>query len=122
MIAVSGSASGIGAAIRARLVNDGKRVIGIDLRDAGESRRDEAAPLEAGNFFQRFVRAVPSDLNLARTERAGPDEAHVSPENTDQLRQLVHCGRTQPPAYARCSRIAISRLPCTDSSFGVGDH
>lgn len=34
VIAVSGSASGIGAAIRARLTRDGQRVIGIDLRDA----------------------------------------------------------------------------------------
>jgi NAD(P)-dependent dehydrogenase (short-subunit alcohol dehydrogenase family) len=32
--AVSGSASGIGAAIRARLMRDGQRVIGVDLRDA----------------------------------------------------------------------------------------
>src|SRR5262245_56346389 len=34
VIAVSGSASGIGAAIRAGLPRDGQRVIGIDLRDA----------------------------------------------------------------------------------------
>ena len=33
-IAVSGSASGIGAAVRARLEASGERVIGIDLRDA----------------------------------------------------------------------------------------
>ena len=33
-IAVTGSASGIGAAIRARLARDGRRVIGVDLRDA----------------------------------------------------------------------------------------
>jgi NAD(P)-dependent dehydrogenase (short-subunit alcohol dehydrogenase family) len=32
--AVTGSASGIGAAIRARLTRDGQRVIGIDLRNA----------------------------------------------------------------------------------------
>jgi NAD(P)-dependent dehydrogenase (short-subunit alcohol dehydrogenase family) len=33
-IAVSGSASGIGAAVRARLERDGTRVVGVDLRDA----------------------------------------------------------------------------------------
>jgi len=33
-IAVSGAASGIGAAVRARLEASGERVIGIDLRDA----------------------------------------------------------------------------------------
>src|SRR5437762_1416973 len=32
--AVSGSASGIGAAVRARLEAAGERVIGVDLRDA----------------------------------------------------------------------------------------
>jgi NADP-dependent 3-hydroxy acid dehydrogenase YdfG len=32
--AITGSASGIGAAIRRRLEKDGARVIGIDLRDA----------------------------------------------------------------------------------------
>ena len=34
VIAVTGSASGIGAAIRARLERDGQGVIGVDLRDA----------------------------------------------------------------------------------------
>ena len=34
VIAVTGSASGIGAATRARLVGDGHRVVGVDLRDA----------------------------------------------------------------------------------------
>jgi NAD(P)-dependent dehydrogenase (short-subunit alcohol dehydrogenase family) len=33
-VAVSGSASGIGAAVRARLERDGARVVGVDLRDA----------------------------------------------------------------------------------------
>jgi len=32
--AVTGSASGIGAAVRARLEADGERVLGVDLRDA----------------------------------------------------------------------------------------
>ena len=34
LIAVTGSASGIGAAIRARLERDGARVLGVDIRDA----------------------------------------------------------------------------------------
>jgi NAD(P)-dependent dehydrogenase (short-subunit alcohol dehydrogenase family) len=33
-VAVTGSASGLGAAVRARLERDGARVIGVDLRDA----------------------------------------------------------------------------------------
>ena len=34
-VVVTGSASGMGAATRARLEADGQRVIGVDLRDAG---------------------------------------------------------------------------------------
>jgi NAD(P)-dependent dehydrogenase (short-subunit alcohol dehydrogenase family) len=43
VVAVTGSASGIGAAIQARLERDGQRVIGVDLRDA-EVVADLAAP------------------------------------------------------------------------------
>jgi len=43
MVAVTGSASGIGAAIRTRLERDGRRVIGVDLRDA-DVRADLATP------------------------------------------------------------------------------
>jgi len=41
--AVTGSASGIGAAIRARLEAEGDTVIGVDLRDA-EVTADLATP------------------------------------------------------------------------------
>ena len=41
--AVTGSASGIGAAVRARLERDGARVIGVDLRGA-EIEADLATP------------------------------------------------------------------------------
>ena len=43
MIAVTGSASGIGAAIRARLTRDGADVIGVDLREA-EVHADLSTP------------------------------------------------------------------------------
>jgi NAD(P)-dependent dehydrogenase (short-subunit alcohol dehydrogenase family) len=43
VIAVTGSASGIGAAVRARLEAGGARVVGVDLRDA-EVRADLATP------------------------------------------------------------------------------
>lgn len=43
VIAVTGSASGIGAAVRAHLEAEGARVLGIDLRDA-EIRADLATP------------------------------------------------------------------------------
>lgn len=54
-IVVTGSASGIGAATRKRLVGQGERVIGVDIRDAdvqadlssASGRRDAIARVEA---------------------------------------------------------------------------
>jgi NAD(P)-dependent dehydrogenase (short-subunit alcohol dehydrogenase family) len=62
---VTGSASGIGAALRARLEKDGDRVIGVDLRDAeieadlstaeGRQRAIEAAKTACGGELDRLV-------------------------------------------------------------------
>jgi NAD(P)-dependent dehydrogenase (short-subunit alcohol dehydrogenase family) len=52
-VAVSGSASGIGAAVRARLERDGARVVGVDLRDA-----DVIADLSTGPGRDAAVGAV----------------------------------------------------------------
>lgn len=59
MIAVTGSASGIGAGIAARLHRDGARVIGVDVRDA-----DVVADLSTPDGRAAAVAAV---------ERAAPD-------------------------------------------------
>lgn len=63
--AVSGSASGIGAAVRTRLERDGDRVIGIDLRDAevtadvssaeGRAAAVAAVREECGGALDRLV-------------------------------------------------------------------
>ena len=63
--AITGSASGIGAAVRKRLERDGDRVIGVDLRDAevvadlsspeGRQRAIEAVCREAGGSLDRLV-------------------------------------------------------------------
>ncbi|MGH7899301.1 MAG: hypothetical protein ACREQQ_15200 [Candidatus Binatia bacterium] len=57
-IAVTGSASGIGAAIRARLEADGAKVIGIDLRDA-----EVIADLSRSGDRRTAVAAVRSACN-----------------------------------------------------------
>ncbi len=51
--AVTGSASGIGAAVRERLAKDGDRVIGVDLRDA-----EVEADLSTAGGRERAVAAV----------------------------------------------------------------
>ena len=65
-VAVSGSASGIGAAIRARLEADGSRVIGIDLHDA-----DVIADLAAPAGRSRALAAI-------RAACAGRLDGHVA--------------------------------------------
>jgi NAD(P)-dependent dehydrogenase (short-subunit alcohol dehydrogenase family) len=52
-VAITGSASGIGAAVRERLASDGDRVIGVDLRDA-----DVEADLASPEGRKRAIGAV----------------------------------------------------------------
>ena len=63
VIAVTGSASGIGAAIRARLRRDGAEVIGVDLREAEvvadlSTRRDAARRSRGSNAPRRRLDGV----------------------------------------------------------------
>ena len=52
-VAITGSASGIGAAVRERMASDGDRVIGVDLRDA-----DVEADLASPEGRKRAIGAV----------------------------------------------------------------
>jgi NAD(P)-dependent dehydrogenase (short-subunit alcohol dehydrogenase family) len=122
IVAVTGSASGIGAAIRARLERDGRRVLGVDLRDAEVVADLAAAPGRAAA--------------IAAIERAGDGRldglvvcAGVGPHVADQpliaslnyfgaqillagLRAALARG-TAPAAVAISSN--SSTLPGTDS-------
>jgi len=59
---VSGSASGIGAAVRARLEADGDRVVGIDLRDA-EVVADLSTPQGRAAAIEGARRACPDGID-----------------------------------------------------------
>ena len=50
------------------------------------------------------------------------DEAHVSHENVEKLRQLVEPGATQPFADPGDTRVAKDRPDRTRDVFGVGPH
>jgi len=116
--AVTGSASGIGAAIRARLEAEGDTVIGVDLRDA-EVTADLATP--AGR-----AHAVAAVRELASGQFGGLDRlvvcaglgAHVRPPSRvasvnyfgavdvlDGLLDILACGEA-PAALALCSNSA----------------
>lgn len=75
--AITGSASGIGAAIRRRLEADGARVIGVDLRDAEVIADLSTAP--GRTVALEGVRAHLGDFRLDRAVISAGVGAHVLP-------------------------------------------
>ena len=77
-IAITGSASGIGAATRARLEHDGHRVIGVDLRDA-DVIADLATPDGRAAMVEGVTAACEGRLDgvVAGAGVLGPDPALV---------------------------------------------
>jgi len=121
-IAVTGSASGIGAGIRARLTRDGHRVIGVDLRDA-EVVADLATPAGRAAAIAAIERECSGRLDgLVACAGVGPhvaDSALIVSLNyfgaqqlLDGLRGALACG-AQPAAVAISSN--SSTIPNTDS-------
>src|SRR5262249_4033705 len=94
----------------------------VDLREAGEARTNAVALVIAGELAERHERPSAARVDLARTQRAGPDEAHVPDENVPELRQFVHRGRAQDAAEVRGTRIARSRLDRAGSRLRVRHH
>ena len=78
LIAVTGSASGIGAGIAARLRRDGARVIGIDLRNA-DVAADLSTPDGRAAAIAGVERAAPDGLDgLVACAGLGPHVADVA--------------------------------------------
>ncbi len=122
VIAVTGSASGIGAAIRARLARDAHRVIGVDLRDA-EVVADLADPAGRAAAIAAVERESAGRLDgLVACAGVGPhvaDQALIVSLNyfgaqhlLDGLRAALARG-AQPAAVAITSN--SSTLPNDDS-------
>jgi NAD(P)-dependent dehydrogenase (short-subunit alcohol dehydrogenase family) len=122
VIAVTGSASGIGAGIRERLTRDGHRVIGVDLR-AAEVIADLAIPAGRAAAIAAIERESGGRLDgLVVCAGVGPhvaDSALIVSLNyfgaqqvLDGLRGVLARG-TQPAAVAISSN--SSTLPNTDS-------
>jgi NAD(P)-dependent dehydrogenase (short-subunit alcohol dehydrogenase family) len=123
MIAVTGSASGIGAAIRARLEREGRTIVGVDLRDA-EVRADLTTPAGRAAAVEGVLRPSGGRLDgVVACAGVGPQ---VEPWSTivslnyfgavavlDGLRDALAAG-TAPAAVAISSNSA--GLPGNDNA------
>jgi NAD(P)-dependent dehydrogenase (short-subunit alcohol dehydrogenase family) len=123
VVAVTGSASGIGAAIRARLERDGQRVIGVDLRDA-EVVADLASASGRAAAIAAIERACDGRLDgLVVCAGVGPhiaDQPLIVSLNyfgaqtlLEGLRAALARGTT--PAAVAISSNSSTLLPNTDS-------
>ena len=94
-IAVSGTASGLGLAVRQRLEAAGDRVVGVDLRDA-EVLCPSRRPSMQSN--RRLAGGLPFDLDLAPADPADPESEHLRhrlfrrPATGHGLRSSAHIG------------------------------
>ena len=124
LVAVTGSASGIGAAVRARLERDGATVIGVDLRDA-EVKADLGRPAERARAVATVEARTGGRLDgLVACAGVGP---HVEPWSTivsvDYFGATAILGglRGALAAAGRAAAVAISSnsstLPDVDSDM-----
>src|SRR5215207_6219899 len=74
--------------IVAELVSPRHVARGVDLRDSSEARLNGSAFEVAVNLFDVDDLPAASGLDLTRHQRSRADEAHVAPEDVDELGQL----------------------------------
>ena len=113
--AVSGSASGIGAAVRSRLERQGDRVIGIDVRDAevevdlstGEGRQAAIARVaeRCGGRLDRLVLSAGLGVHVAPISLIASVNYFGAVELLDGLLPALHEGE-EPAAVVICSNSA----------------
>jgi len=121
VIAVTGSASGIGAAIAARCRRDGHRVIGIDL-DAAEVRADLATAAGRSAAIVATERACGGALDgVVACAGVGPhvaDQALIVSLNYFGAQQLLEGLR---PALARAAQPSAVAISSNASTLGNAD-
>ncbi len=122
---ISGSASGIGAAVRERLAADGDRVVGIDLRDA-EITEDLSTPGGRKNAVKQVL--VHVENRLDRLVLCAGVGAHVRPPSrvaavnyfgaVDLLDGLLGAlGQGEHPAAVVISSNSAQIFPMDDDPF-----
>src|SRR5262249_35685300 len=124
-IVVTGSASGIGAAVRARLTAAGDTVIGVDLREA-EVRADLASAAGRTGALAAIALRWPDGVDgrvvCARGGPAGPDRGLVVALNLFGA-QAILAGTRELLARRRGTAVAISSnsssLPGADTGLAA---
>ena len=91
---ISGDSSPLRVKVRSSICGQFKRDVGstVDLPEAGHAGTNTKAPT---------VPVLAKTLIVSKWQRSGADEAHVSLEHIDQLRQFVDAGSSQKPTN-RC--------------------
>jgi len=123
-IVISGSASGIGAATRRQLENEGHRVVGIDLRDA-EVSADLAHRDGRQHATTTVLRMTEGRLDgVVACAGVGPEHepaATIAALNYFGAQQLLDDLRPALAASAGASAVAVSSnsatLPSSDTPF-----
>jgi NAD(P)-dependent dehydrogenase (short-subunit alcohol dehydrogenase family) len=115
LAAVTGSASGIGAAIRARLESEGDTVIGVDLRNAevtvdlgspsGRADAVSAVRERAAGRLDRLVVCAGLGAHVRPPSRVASVNYFGAIDVLDGLLDLLACGEA-PAALALCSNSA----------------
>lgn len=126
-VVVTGSASGIGAAVRRRLEAGGARVVGVDLRDA-EVRADlagadgrRAAVAEVGRIATGTVDGLVACAGIGPQTKSSPRIVSVNyfgaAELLDGLRPLLASGRE--PAAVAISSNSATIVPAADGPLSA---
>lgn len=119
VIVVTGSASGIGAAVSERLRRDGSRVIGVDLRaadvvadlsdDAGRARAVQQVREQAGGALDGLVACAGLGPHVAAHEKIVAVNYFGAVATLDGLRPLLAAGSA--PAAVAISSNSASIVP-----------
>src|SRR5690606_21656083 len=86
-----------------------------DLRPAGDPRPDRVALVVIGDLGAQL-------LDELRSFRTRPDEAHLTSDDIDELRQLVQSVLAQESAPARDARVVLDGPAGDAVGFGVLPH
>ena len=121
-IALTGSASGIGAATRAALVAEGQRVIGVDLRDAevvadlGTADGRAAAIAGVLDAVRRDARRLRGVRRRARHRRPAPParDRQLLRERRDARRAARRVDPRRGPSAVAVSSCAATVAPVDD--------
>lgn len=94
----------------------------IDSREAGKAGSDAQPLPKPGDIFILHHSAFFILHDLTDCQGSGPDKAHLSPEDIDELRKLVQTHGAQDSAYLSDALVVFLSLPNAKFRIGVCHH